>query len=146
MLFFNQDALIFHGRKGASEDSDCIHLGVCLVAGVIVAGCHIGLELLTPTFIGDRCDAGIEEPTPRFGVCNVAEHLPTLCSIVSMIYLDSLVEISFRITQFLSLGLRAQSACTPLALCSKGSLLSVPYPVTETLLLSVITYAFSSAW
>ena len=107
VLFFNQDDLIFHGRKGASEDSDCIHLGVCQVAGVKVAGCHIGLELLTPTFIGDRCDAGIEEPTPRFGVRNVAEDLPNLCSIVSMTYSDSWVEISFQITQCPSLGLLA---------------------------------------
>ena len=59
VLFFNQDNLIFHGRKGASEDSHCIHCCVCQVVGVKVAGCHIGLELLAPAFIGDRCDAGI---------------------------------------------------------------------------------------
>ena len=88
-FFFNQDDLIFHGRKGAREDSYCIYLGVSQVAGVKVAGCHIGLELLARTFIGDRCDAGIEEATPRFGVGNVAEHLPNLGSIVSLTYSDS---------------------------------------------------------
>ena len=78
LLFFNQDDAIIHGRKGASEDSDCIHWGVCQVAGVKIAGYHIGLELLTPTNIGTRCDAVIKEPIPPFGVCNVAEHLPNL--------------------------------------------------------------------
>ena len=100
VLFFNQNDAIFHGRKGASKDSECIHLGVCQVAGVKVVGCHIGIELVTPTNIGARCDAGIEEVTPRFGVRNVAEHLSNLCSIVSVTYLDSGVEISFQITQF----------------------------------------------
>ena len=94
VLFFNQCEAIFHGRKGASKDSDCIHLGVCQVAGVKVAGCHIGLELLTPTNVGTRCDAGIEEPTLRFGVRNVPEHLPNLSSIVSVTSSDTWVEIS----------------------------------------------------
>ena len=97
VLFFYQGDAIFHGRKGASEDSDCIHLRVCQVAGVKVAGCHICLELLTPTNVGTRCDAGIEEPTSRFGVRNVAEHLPNLCSIVSVTYSDTWVEISFEL-------------------------------------------------
>ena len=95
VLFFNQDDLIIHRRKGVSEDSDCIHLGVGQVAGVKLAGCNIGLGLLTPTIVGNRCDAGIEEPTSRFGVRNVAKHLPNLCSIVSLTYSDSWVEIPF---------------------------------------------------
>ena len=145
VLFFNQDDQILHGCKGASEDTDCIHFGVCQVAGVKVAGCHIGLELLTPTFIGDRCDAGIKEPTPQFGVRHVAEHLPNFSSIVSVTYSDSWVEISFQITLCLSLGLRARSACTPPGLFLKESLASVLYRATATLLHSVFTCAFSSA-
>ena len=97
VLFFNQGDAIFHGRKGVSEDSDCIHLDVCQVAWVKVAGSHIGLELLTPTNVGTRCDAGIEEPTPQFGVRNVAEHLTNWCSIVSVTYSDTWVEISFKL-------------------------------------------------
>ena len=95
MVFFNQDDLIFHRRKGVREDSDCIHLGVCPAAGVKVAGCHIDLELLTPTLKCDRCDAGIEAPRQQFGLCNVAEHLPNLSALVSVTYLDRVVEIDF---------------------------------------------------
>ena len=98
---------MFHSRKGASEDRDCIHLDVCQVAGVKVAGCNVGLELLRRTNIGTRCDAGIEEPTTQFGKHNVAEHQPNLCSIVSVTYSDSWVEISFQITQSPNLELLA---------------------------------------
>ena len=145
VLFFNQDDTIFHRLKGASEDSDCIHLGVCQVAGVKVAGCHIGLELLMPTNIGARCNAGIEEPIPRFGVYNVADHLSNFCSIISVTYLNSWVEISFRITQCPSLGLLARILCAPPGLCSKESLSWGPYPATATLLLFMITYTLFSA-
>ena len=86
---------IFHGRKGASEESDCCHLGVCQVTGVKVVGCHIGFELLTPIEVGTRCDAGIEEPVSRFIVCNVAIRLPKLCSIVSMTDSDTWVVVFF---------------------------------------------------
>jgi hypothetical protein len=97
VLFFNQGDAIFHGRKGASEDSDCTHLGVCQAAGVKVAGCHIGLELVTPICVSTRCDAGIEKPTPRFGVRNVAIRLPNLCLIVSVTDSDSWVDVSFEL-------------------------------------------------
>jgi len=78
-----------------SNDSDCFHLGVCQVAGIKVAGCHIGLELLKPIEVGTRCDAGIEEPTPRFSIRNVALRLPNLCSIVSVIDSDTWVGVFF---------------------------------------------------
>lgn len=39
----------------------------------------------------------IEAPTPRFGISNVAEHLPHLCFFVSVTYSDSWVEISFEL-------------------------------------------------
>jgi len=67
-----------------SEESDCFHLGLCQVARVKVADCHIGLELLTPIEVGTRCDAGIEEPAAPFTLCNVAIRLPNLCSIVRL--------------------------------------------------------------
>jgi len=76
LVFFNVADAIFDGRKGASEDSHCVHLGVCQVAEVNVAGSHIGLELLTPIEVGTRCDSGIAEPAPRFSVRNVALRLP----------------------------------------------------------------------
>ena len=74
---------IFPGGKGACEDSDCFHLGDCQVAGVKVAGCHIGLALLKPIEVGTRCDAGIEQSAPRVSVRNVAIRLTNCCSIVS---------------------------------------------------------------
>ena len=86
---------IFHGRKGASQYSDCFHLGVWQVAGVKVVGCHIGLELLTPIEVSTRCDAGIEQPRPRFSVWNVAIHLPNLCSIVTVTDSDTGVGVLF---------------------------------------------------
>jgi len=95
VVFFNLGDAIFHGRKGASEESDCFHLGVCQVTGVKFAGCHIGLELLTPIEVGTRCDAGIEEPAPRFSIPNVAIRLPNLCSIVSVTDSDTWVGVSF---------------------------------------------------
>ena len=81
---------ICHGRKGASKDSDCFHLGVCQVTVVKVACCNIGLELLTPIELA-RCDVRIEEPARRFSVCNVAIHLPNLGSIASVTYSDTWV-------------------------------------------------------
>jgi len=95
VVFFNVGDAIFHGRKGASEDSDCFHLGVCQVTGVKVAGCHIGLELLTPIEVGTRCDAGIEESALRFSVRNVTIRLPNLCSIVSVTDSDTWVGVFF---------------------------------------------------
>jgi len=86
---------IFHRPKGASEDMNYFHLGVCQVTGVKVAGCHIGLELLTPIEVGTRCDAVIEEPAPRFSVRNVAIRLPNLCSIVSVTDSDTWVGVFF---------------------------------------------------
>ena len=86
---------IFQGQKGASEDSDCFHLGVCQVSGVNVTGCHIGLELLTPIEVGNRCDSRIEEPAPRFSVRNVTIRLPNLCSIVSVTDSDTWVGVFF---------------------------------------------------
>jgi len=80
---------IFPRRKGTSEDSDCVHLGVCQVAGVKVAGCHIGLELLTPIEVGTRYNAGIEEPAKPFALRKVAIPLPNLSSIVSMTQSDT---------------------------------------------------------
>jgi len=95
--FLNVGDAIFHGRKGASEDSDCFQLGVCQVTGVKVAGCHIGLKLLTPIEVGTRCEAGIEEPAARFCVRNVAIHLPNLCSIVSVTDSDTWVGVFFNL-------------------------------------------------
>jgi len=86
---------IFHGWKGASEVSCCFHLGVCQGAGVKVAGCHIGLELLTPISVGTRCDAGIEEPARRFSGRTVAIRLPISSSMVSMTHSDTWVGVSF---------------------------------------------------
>ena len=88
-LFFNQREASFQGRKGASEDSDCINLAGCQVARVNFAGCHIGLELLTPIIGGTICHARIEEPTPRFGVRNLTIRLPNLSSIVRVKNSDS---------------------------------------------------------
>jgi len=95
VVFFNVGDAIFHGRQGPSEDSDCMHLDVCQVTGVKVAGCHIGLELLTPIEVGTSCDAGIEEPAPRFSVRNVAIRLPNLCFIVSVTDSDTWVGLFF---------------------------------------------------
>jgi len=95
VVFFNVDDVIFHRRTGASQDSDCFHLGVCQVTGVKVAGCHIGLELLTPIEIATRCDAWIEEPAPRFSIRNVAIRLPNLCLIVSVTDSDTWVGVFF---------------------------------------------------
>jgi len=95
VVFFNLSDAMFHRRKGASEDSDCFHLGVCQVTVVKLAGCHIGLELLTPIEVGTRCDAGIEEPTPRFSIRNVAIRRPNLCSIVSVTDSDTWVGVFF---------------------------------------------------
>jgi len=95
VVFFNVGDAIFHRSKGVSKDSDCFHLGVCQVAGVKVAGCHIGLELLMPIDVRTRCDARIEEPAPRFSVRNVTIHLPNLCSIVSVTDSDTWVGASF---------------------------------------------------
>ena len=64
VLFFNVGDTIFHGRNGASQDSDWFHLAVCQVTRVKVAGCDIALELLTPSEVDTRCDARIEEPAP----------------------------------------------------------------------------------
>ena len=93
--FFNVGDAIFHGRKGASEDADSFHLGVCQVSGVKVAGCYNGLKLLTPIEVGTRCEAGIEEPAPRFSVHNVAICLTNLCSIVSVTDSDTWVGVFF---------------------------------------------------
>jgi len=95
VVLCNVGDAIFHGWKGVSEDSDCFHLGVCQVTGVKVAGCHIGLELLTPIEAGTGCDAGIQEPAPRFSVRNVAIPLPNLCSIVSVTDSDTWVWVFF---------------------------------------------------
>jgi len=95
VVFFNVGDTIFHGRNGASEDSDWFHLGVCQVTGVKVAGCHIGLELPTPIEGGTRCDAVIEEPAPRFSIRNVAICLPNLYSIVSVTDSDTWVGVFF---------------------------------------------------
>jgi len=84
VFVLNVGDAICHGPKGASEDSDCYHLGVCQVTGVKVAGCHICLELLMLIKVGTRCDAGMAEPAPGFSVRNVTICLPNLCSIVSM--------------------------------------------------------------
>ena len=81
---FNVGDATFHRWKGASEDSDCFHLGVYQVAGVNGLGCHIDLALLTPIEVGTICEAGIEEPAPRFSGPQVAIRLPTLGSIVSV--------------------------------------------------------------
>jgi len=86
---------IFNGRRGASEDIDCFHLGVCQVAGVKVAGCHIGLELLTPSKVGTRYDPGMDEPVPRFSVRNFALRLSNLCSILSVTHSDTWVGVFF---------------------------------------------------
>ena len=75
---------IFHRRKGASEESDCFHLGVSQVPGVKVEGCHIGLERLTPSEVSTRFDATIEEPASRSGVPNVAIRFPNFFSIISV--------------------------------------------------------------
>jgi len=64
LVFFNLGDAIFQGRKGMSEDSDCLYLGVCWVARVKDAGCHIGLELLTAIKVGSTCDPGTKEPAP----------------------------------------------------------------------------------
>ena len=95
VVFFNVGDAIFHGRKGTSEESDYFHLGVCHVAGVKVAGCHIAIERLTPIEVGIRCDTRIEQPAPLFSVCNVAIRLPNLCSIVSMIDSNTWVGVLF---------------------------------------------------
>jgi len=95
LVFFNVGEAIIDGPKGVSEDSDCFHFGVCQVTGVKVAGCHIGLVLLTPIEIGTRCDAGIEERAPRFSVRNVVIRLPNLCSIVSVTDSDTWVGVFF---------------------------------------------------
>jgi len=86
---------IFHGRKGASEDSDCFHFCVGKLTGVKAAGCHIGLELLTPIEVGTRCDAGIEEPARRFSVRNAAIRFPTLRSILRLTDSDTWVGVFF---------------------------------------------------
>jgi len=93
VVFFNVSDASNHGWKGASEDSDCSHLGICQVTGVKVTGCHIGLELLTPIEEGTRCDTGIEEPAPQFSVRNVGIRLPNLCSIVSLTHSDTWVGV-----------------------------------------------------
>ena len=93
VVFFNVGDAIFHRRKGASKNSDCFHLGVSQVTGVKVAGCHIGLELLTPSEVGTRCHVGIEEPAPRLSVPNVAIRLPNFCSIVIVTDSDPCVEV-----------------------------------------------------
>jgi len=85
----------FTGRKGASADRDCFHLGVSQVTGVKVAGCHIGLELHTPIEVGTPSDAVIEQPPPRFSVPNVAIPLPNLCLIVSVTDSDTWVGVFF---------------------------------------------------
>jgi len=95
VVFFNVRHLIFHRRKGASEGSHCLHLGICPVTGVKVAGGHIGLELLTPIEVGTRCDAGIKEPAPQFSIHNVAIRRANLCSIVSVTDSDTWVGVFF---------------------------------------------------
>jgi len=97
VVLFNVGDVIFHGQMGVSEDSDCFHLGVCQVTGVKVAGCNIGLEMLTPIEGGTRCDAGGEEPAQRFSVRNVAICLPNLCSIVSVTHSDTGVGVFFNL-------------------------------------------------
>ena len=93
--FFKLGDAIFYWQKGASEDSDSFHLGLCQVTRVKVAGCHIGLELLTPMEVGTRGDARIKEPAPRFTVRTVAIRLPNLCSIVSMTESDTWAAVCF---------------------------------------------------
>jgi len=93
LVLFNVGDPIFHTWKGAREDSDCFHLGVCQVTGVKVVGSHIGLELLTPIVVGTRCDTRIEEPAPRFSEGNVAIRLPNLGSIVSVSDSDTWVGV-----------------------------------------------------
>jgi len=95
VVFVNVGNAIFPGRKCASKDRDCFNLGVCQVTGVKVAGCHIGLELLTPSKVGTRCDAWIEEPAPPFSVRNDTIRLPNLCSIVSVTDSDTWVGVFF---------------------------------------------------
>jgi len=95
VFLFNVGDVNFHGRNGAWEDCDCFHVGVSQVARVKVACCHIGLELLTPIEVYTRCDAGIEDPLPQFGVSNVAIHLPNLYSIVSVTQSDTWVRVFF---------------------------------------------------
>jgi len=94
-LFHGRKGAIFHWRKGPSEDRDCFHLGVYQVTGVKVAGCHIGLELLTPFEVGTRCEAKLEQPAPRFSVPHVAIRLPNFCSIVSVTDSDTWVGVFF---------------------------------------------------
>jgi len=50
-----------------------------------------------PIAVGPRCDAGIEEPAPRFSVRIVAIRLPTLCSIVRVTDSDTRVGVFFDI-------------------------------------------------
>jgi len=95
VVLFHAGDVIFHGRKGAREDSDYFHLRVCQVTGVKVAGCHIRLELLTPIAGGNRCDAGIEEPAPRFSVHNLTIGLPNFYSLVSVTDSDTWVGVFF---------------------------------------------------
>jgi len=95
VLVCNLGEAIFDGRKGASEESDCFHLSVCQVTEVQVAGCQIGLELLTPIEVGTRCDAGIDEPAPPFCVLNFAIRLPNLCSIVTLTDSDTWMAVFF---------------------------------------------------
>ena len=87
----------FDRQKGAGEDSERFHLGVCQVAGVKVAGRHIDLVLLTPIEVGTRCDAGIEEPAPRFSVRNVAIRLLNFCSLVRGTDSDTLARVFFNL-------------------------------------------------
>jgi len=144
VVFFNVGDAIFHGGKGVSDDSDCFHLGVCQVTGVKVAGCHIGLELLTPLEVGTSCDAGIEEPAPRFSVHDVAIHLPNLCSIVIVTDSDTWVGVfidlpSARVFD----GWLEVHALRQVSVHKKVVVSDIS--CSASLVLSVITYALASA-
>jgi len=56
----------------------------CQVAGVKVADCHRGLELLTPSEVGTRCETGIKHPALQINLRNVGIRLTNLCSFVSV--------------------------------------------------------------
>jgi len=144
VVFFNVGEAIFDGRKGAGQDHNCFHLGLCPVAGVMVADRHIGLEPLTPIEVGTRCEAGIKEPVPQFSRGNVAIRIPNLCSIITVTDSDTWVGVFFDLPSARLLDGRLAVRALRQVSVHKKALLST-ISCNANLLLSVITYTLSSA-
>lgn len=78
VLAFDEFDALLDWRKAASERDNGPQIGFSEAGGVKGASYDIRLDLLAPFCINSRWATRMLEPTPRFGVRNVAIHIPSL--------------------------------------------------------------------